>query len=105
MLRKAHNNVRQMSATWIDRYASDILDKLVELGLENVPSAIRPAIKSGQIDLYLLAAAKAFNGDNWELQGFRILHVNGDDNDVTLANDGIPELINPKQFYHPSATK
>ena len=73
----------------------------MRVGLSYLPEQIMPAIRRGEIDLYLLAAAKQFNGDNWDLQGFRIVHV-GDD-DAILENGGLAELITPKQFYHPSA--
>src|SRR5205823_3621563 len=70
LLRKLQNNIRQMSSNWLDRYASQLVDAIVRVGLSYLPEQIMPAIRRGEIDLYLLAAAKQFNGDNWDLQGF-----------------------------------
>jgi hypothetical protein len=99
LLRKLQNNIRQMSATWLDRYASQVVDGLVSLGLSYVPKEILPAINRGEIDLYLLAATQQITGSNWELRGFRLLHVGGDD--VMLPGGGLPEIVNPKTFCSP----
>ena len=49
--------------------------------------------------LYLLGAERQ-SSNNWDLIGYRLIHVGGNDNEVDLREDGIPEIINPHSFYH-----
>ncbi len=90
-----------MSANWLDRYASQLAEAAIEVGKSYLPRQIRGAIKRGEIELYLLGTAKEINGSNWELRGFRIMHVSDDDNEIELSNRGMPELITPRRYYHP----
>jgi hypothetical protein len=83
------NGVRQMSYAWLDRYASQILNGFIELGLRGIGAdEVERMLERGEIDLYLLGAMKA--GGQWKIRGFRLLHVNLDE--VETALGGFPEI-------------
>jgi hypothetical protein len=75
----------QMSLAWLSHYASMLLAPLVQAvagAAEIAIAAINPtaaqfvkrALERGEFDLYLLRARR-YEGDQWKLRGFRLLHV------------------------------
>jgi RHS repeat-associated protein len=83
------NQYRQMSYGWIDKYASQVVDGLKDLGISGIGAKeFERLLDRGEIDLYLLGAFK--NGKTWKLRGFRLLHVNMDD--AEIADFGDPKI-------------
>lgn len=80
---------RQMSYSWIDKYASQVVDGIADLAIDGIGlSEFKTLLERGEVDLYLLAGLKS--GNTWKICGFRLLHA--DLGDVDLPGNGPAEL-------------
>jgi hypothetical protein len=87
------NGMRQMSARWLDEYASRILDGMVDLGLHEMGlSELRQYIKQGKVEAYLLGALKEWT--DWRIRGFRLMHLGDDEVIPDISEGGFPEITN-----------
>lgn len=83
------NTFRQMSYSWIGKYASQVVDGIADLAIDGIGlSEFKTLIERGEIDLYLLGGLKS--GNTWKIRGFRLLHA--ELGDVDLPGDGPAEL-------------
>jgi transcriptional regulator of acetoin/glycerol metabolism len=79
------DNGTQMSLAWLSHYASMLVAPLLQAvagAAETAIAAVNPAaatfvtkaIEKGKFDLYLLRARR-YEGNQWKLRGFRLLHL------------------------------
>lgn len=62
------NRIRQMSYSWIDKYATEVVEGIIQLGISGIGSKqLEILLDRGEVDLYLLGALKDKN--TWSLKG------------------------------------
>ncbi len=92
------SKMRQMSTQWIDHYASKFVDGLIDLGLKELGGGgmtIRRAIDMGNFEAYILGAWNKKFSKYWEIQGWRLLHFDGADDDF-VDKGGFTEITRPR---------
>lgn len=91
------NATRQMSANWIDNYASKAVEGLLEMGLEGLGlGQFKQLNRAGKIEVYLLGALRKFNG--WKIRGFRMMHLGDDEVIPDTTEGGFPEITNERDL-------
>jgi RHS repeat-associated protein len=104
-LHRLSDGTLQMSAGWIDRYASEIVQKIVgflgEIACSIIPTdvddRVADALKSKVGFEFYLLRARYYAADDWVLRGFRLLHVGGTELDYVKgkATNDIEEEYRP----------
>ena len=97
---KLSNGMLQMSSNWIDRHFSQIVNAAAGAIFEaiggNVPVALQDQVKGAlerfNFEYYLLRARR-FTGNEWTLRGFRLLHIEGDDDMVVRNREPLDQRI------------
>jgi RHS repeat-associated protein len=86
------NAERQMSAGWLDRYASQVLEGMIDLGLQGLGDVdeLKRYIKQGQVEAYLLGGLKEWM--DWRIRGFRLMHLGNDEVLPDISEGGFPEI-------------
>lgn len=93
LLDRVADGALQMSANWIDRHTEKIIDATLRSVAPEFSGAAREIVdrmlSNGEFGFYLLRAKDNRSG-MWSLQGYRLLHVGG--NDVAKGGMAHPEI-------------
>ena len=99
-LNKLSDGMLQMSSNWIDTHFSKIVNAAAGAIFEaiggNIPDIfkdqVESALESFNFEYYLLRARR-FTGNEWTLRGFRLLHIEGDNDMVGLNKEPLDQRI------------
>ena len=89
------NGFRQMSFGWIDKFASDVVGGLLELGVSGLGvEQFKHLLRAGEVDLYMMGALKE-SGDKWRIRGFEVVHAGL--TEAVGGAGGLPEIVSERR--------